>query len=383
MKTVCSYNACTGCMACINVCPKNAISILDDLISYNAEISDEKCIGCGLCEKMCPNINFRVLQEPIYWKQGWASESIRSKSSSGGAASAIIRRFIEDGGYVASCLFIDGEVGFRVTNDLNVAKRFAGSKYVKSNPGTVYNDVKRLIRAGEKVLFIGLPCQSAAVQNVCEDNGNLFTADLICHGTPSPKILKQFIRERGIDWESISDIKFRESEFFGVEIDGIRITPRRVQDSYLRLFLNSVDYTENCYACRYAASVRVSDITLGDAWGQLSDTVSGGVSLILCQTQKGKELVENAGLHLEEVDLDKAIQANHQLKRPSVMHPGRGKFFNEIKAGRSIRRATVSIMPKESIKQSIKTGLIKLHLVKDFTSRVGYSMTVIFKSIRD
>lgn len=382
MKTVCSHNDCTGCMACINVCPKSAILIRDDLIAYNAEIDSEKCIHCGLCEKTCPNITPCSLLNPIYWKQGWACDDIRSKSSSGGAASAIIRTFIENGGYVASCLFIDGNVGFQATNDFNVAKGFAGSKYVKSNPGTIYKDIRQLLKAGEKVLFIGLPCQAAAVQNVCGNNDNLFTADLICHGTPSPKILKQFIKERGIEWDTISDIKFRENEFFGVERDGIRITPRRVQDSYLRLFLNSVDYTENCYACRYATSARVSDITLGDAWGQLSNTVPGGVSLALCQTQKGKELVENTGLHLEDVDLDKAIKANHQLEHPSIKHPGREKFFNEIKAGHTIRQATISIMPKESIKQSIKTGLIKLHLVKDFSPKSGgYRMTVFLEGL--
>ncbi len=366
MKSICNENTCTGCAACINLCPNNAIIIEDDLETYNAKIDPNRCINCGLCVKYCPNNCVHSLRPPIYWVQGWAEDEIRKQSSSGGAASALTRFFIQSGGYVASCLFENGVFRFVVTNSIEKAKGFAGSKYVKSNPGTVYREIQRLLKAGEKVLFIGLPCQSAAVQTVCGSQEKLYTVDLICHGTPSLKLLKQFLYECGLTWTNINDIKFRDSEFFGLSVNGMRLTPHRTIDSYSRVFLHGVDYTENCYSCRYATLNRVSDITLGDAWGQMSQTERGGVSLILCQTEKGIELVECAALHLEEVNLKKAIEANHQLKHPSVKHPGRERFFNMIKTGHSVRRATVAILPKESVKQSIKMGLIRTKLFKDF-----------------
>lgn len=44
------------------------------------------------------------------------------------------------------------------------------------------------------------------------------------------------------------------------------------------------------------AKYLLSDITLGDSWGtELSGEVKNGVSLILCQSEKGKELIESAG----------------------------------------------------------------------------------------
>ena len=76
-----------------------------------------------------------------------------------------MRSFIEDGGYVASCLFKDGEFVFDITNDLNYARRFAGSKYVKSNPEGIYKKIAQKLKEGNKVMFIGLPCQVAALKN--------------------------------------------------------------------------------------------------------------------------------------------------------------------------------------------------------------------------
>lgn len=38
-------------------------------------------------------------------------------------------------------------------------------------------------------------------------------------------------------------------------------------DKYTLAFLNSINYTENCYNCQYAKIERVSDLTIGDSWG--------------------------------------------------------------------------------------------------------------------
>ena len=40
---------CTGCSACVDVCPVNVIKIEGN----KAVISDE-CIGCGACVSACP-----------------------------------------------------------------------------------------------------------------------------------------------------------------------------------------------------------------------------------------------------------------------------------------------------------------------------------------
>ena len=53
--TVCKKNMCTGCMACVEICNKNAIKIIDNLYSYDAVIDKSKCIECGKCKYVCQN----------------------------------------------------------------------------------------------------------------------------------------------------------------------------------------------------------------------------------------------------------------------------------------------------------------------------------------
>ncbi len=366
MKSVCFENQCTGCNACVSICPKDAIKIEDSIFAYNAIIDESKCIDCKLCKKICPNQNIRKLLHPIDCKQGWARKEVRKLSSSGGAASAIMQSFIENGGYICSCCFEAGQFKFSIAKSKEEIRKFAGSKYVKSNPEQIYEKVKKILDANKKVLFIGLPCQSAAIQNYCLNHEKLYTIDLICHGTPSPKLLQKFVKETGYEWDTLRDIQFRKQELYGLYINGVKVSPRRVVDSYLIAFLREIDYTENCYSCRYATVERVSDITLGDAWGGLADGNPDGVSLVLSQTQKGQELVKKANLYLEKMDLNVAINANKQLYAPSQKHPGRNSFMVAINKGDTFHLATFKAVPGLMMKQSIKSGLIKMGLVKDF-----------------
>ena len=48
IKTVCERNMCTGCGACVEICKKGSISIVDNLDSMNAVINLDQCVDCGV-----------------------------------------------------------------------------------------------------------------------------------------------------------------------------------------------------------------------------------------------------------------------------------------------------------------------------------------------
>ena len=150
-------------------------------------------------------------------------------------------------------------------------------------------------------------------------------------------------------------------------IDKEFIIPERVRDMYTAAFLNGLNYTENCYKCKYAQFERVSDITIGDSWGSELNLQEQkkGISLICCQTPKGEKLIQEAGLHLEFVDIEKAKTANHQLNYPSPMPDCRVKFFQEIQKGSGFNKAVSKCIPKEYYKEKIKMTLIRMKILLD------------------
>lgn len=368
MKTVCELNQCAGCMACLDVCPKGAITIKDDLSAYNAVIDENKCINCNLCHKVCQSNHPAKLMPPIEWQQGWVkTPDIRKRCSSGEVATAISQAFINMGGIVCSCTFHKGEFVFDFAENIEELQKFAGSKYVKSNPKGIYKKIKEYLKNGRNVLFIGLPCQVSALKNFvgAQYETGLFTADLICHGTPSPKILEIFLNQYGHTLTNLQDIQFRVKAKFMVYGDYKGIITNGVSDKYSIAFLNSLTYTENCYNCQYACKERVSDLTLGDSWGSELpiDEQKKGVSLVLCQTEKGKQLLQKANIHLENVDLSKAIMNNHQLAHSSFMPKDRDKFFNQLRT-RKFNSLVFSIFPKQCLRQDVKRLLIKMHIIR-------------------
>lgn len=367
VQTVCNLNDCAGCMACVDICSKNAIRIEDSLREYNAVIDESKCIQCNVCHRICPQNNPPIAEKPLYWREGWAkSESIRAASSSGGVAAAIELTFIKKGGCVCSCLFTDGKFIFSFANNEEEVRKFSGSKYVKSSPQGIYKEILKKLKAGEKVLFVGLPCQVAGLKNYVGVKENLYTIDLICHGSPSPKILEMFLADYKCKLRDLQDLSFRKKTTFRLEDSLKGFTVPTVMDFYTRVFLKGTSYTNNCYQCKYAKLERVSDITLGDSWGsQLPEELQKeGVSLLLCQSEKGWELLKETELDLFEVDLGRAVKCNHQLESPSVRPAERNLFFDEVAKENSFKRAFRKCYEKEYIKANAKTFLFKIGLLR-------------------
>jgi coenzyme F420-reducing hydrogenase beta subunit len=269
---------------------------------------------------------------------------------------------INSGGVVVSCELKEGQFIYSSSSNISYIKRYVGSKYTKSNPLDAYRLVDDYLKKGKEVLFIGLPCHVAGIKKFigAKKSENLYLVDLICHGTPSQKLLKMFLDDNGVDIENIKELYFRKKDSFSVSLKEGEIVPVSVIDRYTMGFLSGLFYTDNCYDCKYASVDRVSDLTLGDSWGtDLKDEASKGISLVLCNSFKGKKLLEKSELVLFDVDCKMAVKHNGQLDHPSEIRSERNKFFKLLYKWNSFSKAVFYVYPKYCIKQKIKAFLIK------------------------
>lgn len=370
MRTVCSKENCTGCKACVLACPKQCISYEENFENQQCIIDESKCVQCGICHKVCQvETNKLEFYDPISWFQGWAiDESIRNKSSSGGIATELARSFLKNDGIVYSCIYEKGKFIYSRASTLEEQKRFIGSKYVKSDPKIIYYDIKDDLSKENNVLFIGLPCHVAGLKLFLRNfnQNNLYTVDLICHGTPSAKLYEMFVEQYVSQSDEIKNVQFRVGNQFSITDDKVLFSIHGTCDRYTIGFLNGLFYTDNCYSCKYAGKKRISDITLGDSWGSTlpKEEQKKGISLILCQTDKGESLLKKSKVYITEVDIKRAIANNHQLEHPVLKNNRRGKFFELLNKNKKFNSAVFSCYPYQCIKQMIKGVLIKFKVLK-------------------
>lgn len=343
-------NQCCGCSACVQKCPKNAISLKEDEEGFFYPIvNKEKCINCGLCKKLCPFINYEVEQKENYPKAYAVKNKINKdilNSSSGGVFIAIAKYIIKENGVVFGAAYDENNN----VNHISVEReedlfKLQGSKYVQSNILNTFKDAKESLDKGKKVLFSGTPCQIRGLKNfLLKDYDNLITCDLVCHGVPSQKLFKTYLKSLEEKYQKkIKKYDFRNKDKKGWGLtakvtfeDGKSKYINSDFDSYYSNFLDCNTYRESCYNCKFTTTNRNTDITLADYWGILSihnDFYDEkGVSLILVNSKSGLDLLNNIADNIEliETDLNYAITKNKNLIQPSVRPEKRNNIYKNI-----------------------------------------------------
>ena len=283
-----------------------------------------KCVGCGVCRKVCPAANdvpmaLRKTEIVCYGGAARLREEALS-STSGGVASVLSRRIVDDGGVVVGAAFDPFPCVRHVcVEDIEGIVRLKGSKYVESDITHALPKIREYLKNGRKVLFVGLPCQVAAVYGFLGgDSEGLYTVDLVCHGKPPQKLFSHWARmlEKMLGGR-ISEYKFRDKKCCDwndpdTHLHFYRLTDGRVgsvpfkTNWYGRYFLGSSSFRECCYHCQFARLPRVGDVTLADFWGAERDErfkrfTKHGLSLVAAQSEKGVELLEKAHQDLDLV----------------------------------------------------------------------------------
>ena len=335
---------CSGCSACVEICPAAAITMEPDKEGFLYPVIEEKsCIHCGLCDSFCA---FRPVKRrgsdnlPEAYGVKHRETQTRLTSRSGGAFVAFSDVVLQKKGVVYGAAFEDdGSVRHVRAECSEERNRMKGAKYVQSDLTGVLKQVLDDLSCGREVFFSGTPCQVAGLKAIIDKKGVkgdlLYTCDLVCHGAPSAQIWRDYIDYIQKKYQTrIVQADFRDKTFgwdthceaFWLD-NGKKIVSR----DYTDLFYEHVLFRPSCHNCYYANINRVGDLTLGDFWGiEKNDPAfddNKGVSLVLINTAKGSELFEKASAALDYIKCDIRNCLQPTLVKPSHPSPRREMFW--------------------------------------------------------
>ena len=309
-----SDSKCSGCSACMNVCPVDAIRMQPNEEGFlMPQVDDAVCVDCGKCLATCPELHTRYENYPspkVY--AAMAEDELRMKSSSGGMFSLFAEHFLEEGGLVCGAAF-DEDFRLRhiMSGDPADLERLRGSKYLQSSIGYHYRDVKNALTGGRKVLFTGTPCQVAGLKAYLgKDYEGLYTVDILCHGVPSQEMFDRYLEETlsklSEDGEErqLRDVKFRDKRI-GWKCQTMHLDFKNAKpyekslkegDLFEFVFHRNIGLRKSCSGCPFAAFPRQGDVSIGDFWGisKIDKTMvdKKGTSLVTVNSRKGEELLE-------------------------------------------------------------------------------------------
>lgn len=163
MIEVIEKEKCSGCTACASICPKGCIEMkADDEGFLYPTVDLNVCIQCSACERVCPiqnPIKEEVVEQKAYLVQH-REEAIRLDSSAGGAFTAIATMILNRNGVVFGAAYNENfQVYHTFVENIEELSKFRNSKYVQSNLGECFKQVKDFLMQGRWVCFSGTPCQ--------------------------------------------------------------------------------------------------------------------------------------------------------------------------------------------------------------------------------
>lgn len=345
---------CCGCSACAQKCPKQCISLKQDSEGFlYPEVDTENCIDCGLCEKVCPVQHPFEARKPL---QTFAAinkdEKIRLESSSGGIFTLLAESVIKQGGVVFGARYDEEwQVTLDHTETTEGLAAFRGSKYVQARTGDTFKQCEKFLKEGRKVLFSGTPCQIAGLNHfLSKEYDNLLTVDVVCHGTPSPKVWELYLKEVVGSVTNIANVSMRDksrgwNQFsfvmnYNKDDETLTLSAPFNKNDYMRAFLKDMILRPSCYSCAAKGLKSDSDITIADYWGiqsvasEMND--DKGTGLVLINTEKGRKCFEKLDLRKRETTFEEGCRYNPAIFRSAKPWYSRDDFFSKLDDAESV-----------------------------------------------
>lgn len=347
---------CYGCSLCGDICHTSAISFVEDFEGFlYPQVNDELCTNCTQCYKKCPvnnDIETQNFQHPDVYASWHKDKEVVSQSTSGGIFTAISEYVFENDGVVYGAKFNDDMTlsHAKAHNPQEMAK-MRGSKYLQSDAEGIYKDMKVELKKGTQVLFVGLPCQTAAAKTYFGKYKNLILVDIVCHGVNSPGVFRHYVDYMETKYhQKLKSYKFRAKPMGWInpqveaKFENKLYTNDFNLDPFISGFRKNLYIRECCYDCKYTKEERNGDITIGDFWGVPDEFCNkDGVSLVLVNSEKGEQVYKaiQETIVSHQSDFETAKQKNPQLYKPSSISDKnramREEFFQRLHQGESKR----------------------------------------------
>lgn len=385
---------CSGCHACYSGCPKECISMeMDDEGFLYPRIDAVRCIQCGLCERVCAFTGEKEEHIPAVPPVSSAAQcrdrQLLMSSSSGGIFSLLAFKIIDEGGVVFGATWTgDWKVEHSFTETKEGVEAFRGSKYLQSEIGNTFRQAKAFLKEGRKVLFSGTPCQIAGLQSYLRTAySNLTCVEIACHGVPSPKIWKAYLQDY-LEKHHLGNpvyISFRsKTRHFMLGNDSVSLGITYRKGNSIRTRLESLYATSygsafqknsisrpSCLDCRIKLRPSRADISLGDFQG-LGDlypelTPKNGISLVVCRTEKGKQLYESIK---NDLSMDRAVPAGITTERNAGLSYHWQALSPRDSFMEKLLRADSEKNLADRLNSSSRPGMVKRAMQRIFKSRL-------------
>jgi len=358
---------CTACGACLEICPKNAITMQSEYGYKYPSIDQSLCIKCGLCSNVC------MLNKPneencvSYKKYAFRMNSLDIlNSSSGGFCYSLSVAFINNKkGIVYAAVFnkTNKVVEHKRLTSVGEIKASRGSKYVKSEHCQVFKLIKNDLNKMDNVLFIGMPCEVQGLLNYLgKEFPNLYTVSLLCGGAVSNVFFTKYLAEIENKFKNrVQSINFR-NKTYGSNIYCTSINFDNGEEKILNhrydyfIALEGSNYVRpSCHICNFTPESAKSDFVVGDCFG--GESRENGVSAVFVKQQaKTNDLIGELGLQLtfnDKIRVSSRAINNKNLKQSNTPTEDTYKKFY-FDTSKSLKYAIkVNVFKNYSVKQRI------------------------------